>query len=139
LAMAAPNRQRAFRKAVVAHVTLAAAVALVLLHTPASLPVAGQVLLVTGIVEGAILIGWRLTQLPKSQALEFLLVSPVQPKSLFHSEAAVGLARLALVTLSGLPILGLLALCGRIAFDDVPVLTVMPLTWGAVTGLGLTT
>src|SRR5947209_4070057 len=115
LAMTAPNRQRAFRTAVVAHLLLAAGVALAVLRSPASLPVAGQVLLVAGIVEGAILVGWRLTQIPKSQALEFLLVSPVQPKRLFQYETAVGLARLALVTLSGVPVLCLLAAYGRIA------------------------
>jgi hypothetical protein len=34
----------------------------------------GHILLVAGVVEGATLIGWRLTQLPRSQALDFLLV-----------------------------------------------------------------
>ena len=48
--------------------------------------------------------GWRLTQIPKSQALEFLLVSPLRPRRLFLAEALVGLTRLALVTLSGLPL-----------------------------------
>ena len=42
---------------------------------------------------------WRLTQLPKSQALEFLLVSPLRPPWVFAAEAAVGVTRLALVTL----------------------------------------
>ena len=40
--------------------------------------------------------------------------------------------------MAGLPMLGLLALGGRLTFDDVPVLMLMPLTWGAVTGVGLT-
>src|SRR5262249_35920035 len=44
----------------------------------------------------------------------------------------------ALISLAGLPVLVLLALTGRITPEDVPVLLVMPLTWGAVTGLGLT-
>ena len=48
-----------------------------------------------------------------------MLVSPVQPKKVFRGEAAVGLARLALITLAGLPILTVLALTGRIAADDV--------------------
>jgi hypothetical protein len=63
----------------------------------------------------------------------------VQPKNVFHGEAAVGLARLALITLAGLPVLVVLALAGRIAADDIPALIIMPLTWGAITGLGLTT
>jgi hypothetical protein len=98
----------------------------------------GNLLLVAGIVEGAALVGWRLTQLPKSQALEFILVSPLRPMSFFAGEAAVGLALLALVTLSGLPVLLLLAADGRLDVLDPVVLVVMPWTWGAVTGLGLT-
>lgn len=137
LGMIAPNRQRSFRNAVVAHLALVSTLALALLHSPAALPTAGQVLLIAGIVEGAILIGWRLTQLPKSQALEFLLVSPVQPKRVYLGEVAVGLARLTLITSAGAPILVLLALCGRLLPEDVPLLLVMPLTWGAFAGLGL--
>src|SRR5947209_5903260 len=136
--MIAPNRQRSFRTAVVAHVSLVSALALALLHSAAVLPITGQILLIAGIVEGAVLVGWRLTQMPKSQALEFLLVSPVQPKRVYHGETAVGLARLAIITLAGLPVLVLLAMAGRLPLDDVPVLLLMPLTWGAVTGLGLT-
>ena len=90
LAMLAPNRQRSFRTAVCGHVLLAGVVTAAVLSNAALLPVAGQVLLIAGIVEGAIVIGWRLTQIPKSQVLEFLLVSPIQPKRIFLSEAAVG-------------------------------------------------
>jgi hypothetical protein len=138
LAMRTPSRQLSFRRSVGAHVLLVAACAAAVVLNPSALPVAGQVLLVEGIVEGAILIGWRLTQLPKSQALEFLLVSPVQPKRLFLAEAAVGLARLTFIAFAGLPILLLLTLTNWIALDDVPVIVLMPLTWGAVTGLVLT-
>ena len=95
-------------------------------------------LLIAGIVEGATLVGWRLTQLPKSQALEFLLVSPVQPRRLFLLEAGVGLARLALITLAGLPVLGLMIFHGNLIPTDVLALVLMPLTWGAITGIGLT-
>jgi hypothetical protein len=138
LGMIAPNRQRSFRRAVIAHVTLVSALALALLHSPAALPIIGQALLIAGIVEGAILIGWRLTQLPKSQSLEFLLVSPVQPKRVFLAEATVGLGRLTLITLAGGPVLVLLATAGLITFDDIAILLLMPLTWGAIAGLGLT-
>src|SRR3954466_972935 len=126
LGMVAPNRQRAFRTAGIAHLALVSALAAALVRSPAALPLAGQVLLIAGIVEGAVLVGWRLTQLPQSQALEFLLVSPLQPKRVFHGETAVGLARLALISLAGLPVLILLALAGRITPEDVPVLLVMP-------------
>src|SRR5262249_16869376 len=149
LAMLSPGRQLAFRRALVAHVILvgAGSWSVVCGGSPGFL---GHLLLVAGIVEGAVLIGWRLTQLPKSQALEFLLVSPLQARRLFLSEALVGLARLALVTLSGLPVLLLLTLLGRrdagtfgllspgLASVDLGPLLLMPFTWGAVTGLGLT-
>ncbi|HEX4591952.1 MAG TPA: hypothetical protein VH120_18585, partial [Gemmataceae bacterium] len=138
LAMVAPNRQRSFRTTVVMHVVLVVALSATLVRSPTALPLIGQVLLIAGIVEGATLVGWRLTQVPKSQALEFLLVSPIQPKRVFYGEVAVGLARLGLITFAGLPVFVLSAMSGRIAQSDVPVLIVMPLTWGAITGLGLT-
>jgi hypothetical protein len=47
----------------------------------------------------------------------------------------VGLARLALVTLSGLPVFAWRAADGRLDPLDVPVLLVVPWTWGALTGL----
>lgn len=142
LAMVSPGRQRTFRRAVITHflVLAAAAVGVESSGTPARvLPLLGQLLLVAGIVEGAVLIGWRLTQLPKSQALEFLLVSPLRPRRVFLAEALVGLGRLALVTLSGLPVLVLLWVRGLFDPADLVLLLVMPYTWGAITGLGLTT
>src|SRR5205823_6180504 len=99
------SRQIAFRRIVAVHLALlAGAYALMrLLGRGGPAEVLGHTLLVAGIVEGAVLIGWRLTQLPKSQALEFLLVSPLRPRNLFLAEALVGLAKLTLVTLAGLP------------------------------------
>jgi hypothetical protein len=91
-----------------------------------------------GIVEGALLIGWRLTQVPRSRSLEFLLVSPMHPGRVFLFEALVGLAWLSLVTLAGMPILILLAADGLISPDTLVPLLLMPLTWGALTGLVLT-
>src|SRR5262249_19599835 len=88
-------------------------------------------------VEGALLLGWRLTQLPRSQALEFLLVSPLRPPRVFLAEALVGVCRLALVTLAGLPVLALLAADGFLDTADLAPLLVVPRTWGALTGLGL--
>jgi hypothetical protein len=139
LAMLAPNRQRSFRRAVVLHVLFCTAVVIAVANNHATLPVGGQMLLVAAIVEGATLVGWRLTQLPNSQALEFLLVSPMQPRRLFLLEAGVGLARLALISLAGLPVLGLLIFHGAVTLSDLPALVLMPLTWGAITGIGLTT
>jgi hypothetical protein len=89
-------------------------------------------------VEGAVLVGWRLTQLPKSQALEFLLVSPLRPFRVLVSEALVGITLLSFVTLTGLPLLLLLVASGILAPLDILVFVGLPLTWGALTGLLLT-
>ncbi|MBL8795491.1 MAG: hypothetical protein JNM56_16420 [Planctomycetia bacterium] len=140
LAMLSPTRQRAFRRAVVIHgLVLLAAVLSVVNRSPTGTVLLGQLLLVTGIVEGALLVGWRLTQIPKSQALEFLLITPQLPRGVFLSEALTGLARFALITLSGLPVLVWLILEGKLLPSDLGPLLFMPFTWGAVTALGLTT
>ena len=135
LAMVSPGRQSAFRRTVIMHVLLLAGLAYALQKVPPDrLHVFGHTLLVAGIVEGAALIGWRLAQLPKSQALEFLLVSPLQPKRVFISEAMVGISRLALVTLSGLPVFALMVWTGRIeAPDALALLRHRP----GIDGLGL--
>jgi hypothetical protein len=137
LAALSPTRQLAFRKAVAAHLVVVAIglVSLVYLHAPA--PVLGHILLVAGIVEGATLIGWRLTQLPRSQALEFLLVSPMAPERVFVAESLVGLGRLGFATLAGLPLLIGLVVGGYLQMVDLVPLLVMPFTWGAIAGLGL--
>src|SRR5262249_42756032 len=108
------------------------------LGTSAGAPLLGHVLLTAGIVEGAMLIGWRLAQVPRSQSLEFLLVSPLRPFWLFTAEALVGRPRLALVSLSGLPVLMLLLVAGVVDPLTLLLLLLMPFTWGAVTGLALT-
>lgn len=139
LAMTSPGRQHAFRRLVIAHALIAAIAVLALRGRGDSASILGNVLLVLGIVEGALVIGWRLTQLPKSQALEFLLVSPLRPPRVLLAEALVGVARLALVTLSGLPVLLLLVLDGVFIPGDLLPLVLAPLVWGSVTGLALTT
>lgn len=134
LAFQSASGQIAFRRAVAIHVALVAGIWIMPMRSMTPY----LTLLIAGIIEGAWLLGWRLAQLPKSQALEFLLVTPLRPAGVFLGEACVGLTRLALVTLAGLPILALLAETGRLDVLDVPVLLVMPFTWGAITGLGLT-
>jgi hypothetical protein len=140
VAMAAPGRQVAFRRAAVGHLAfVAVAVGLVAWRpSPEILRAVGYALLVAGIVEGAVLIGWRLAQLPKSQALEFLLTSPIHPWRLFLAEAVVGLARFSLVQLAGFPLLLLLVVDGRWSVDDLALSIGLPFVWGALTGLGLT-
>jgi hypothetical protein len=98
----------------------------------------GYLAFVLGLIEGAAFIGWRLTQLPKSQALEFLLVSPVRPKRVFVSEAAVGIVRFFLVQIAGLPFWAVAVVTGIIDPLDLIPLAVMPAVWGIVTGLALT-
>jgi hypothetical protein len=139
-AMRAPGRHLAFRRTVGLHVVLLAAVGWTAARSgsPGTLTAVGYFTLVLGIVEGAALVGWRLTQLPKSQALEFLLVSPVQPRRVFLAEALVGVGRFALVCLAGLPVLLGMVLSGVVELADLWVLALMPFTWGVVAGLGLT-
>jgi hypothetical protein len=139
LAARSPSRQGTFRRAVVAHLLLVAFAGFVVAREGhgQSHALLGHLLLVAGVVEGALLVGWRLTQLPRSQALEFLLVSPIRPARLLRAEAAVGLTLFGLVTLSGLPILALLAGVGLLDPLDLVPLLLMPWTWGAITGVGL--
>src|SRR5207253_1489353 len=121
LAAVSPTRQAAFRTAVLLHLAIVAGGAWLVAgpYPRAAAPWLGHLLLIAGIVEGAALVGWRLTQLPKSQALEFLLVSPLRPRWVLLVEALVGLARLGLVTLAGLPVLVLLVVTGRIEWADL--------------------
>jgi hypothetical protein len=139
LAAQSPPRQQAFRQVVVAHLTLLAGGAAFARGGEADggKVLLGHLLLLAGIVEGAVLLGWRLTQLPKSQALEFLLVTLLRPGRVFLAEALVGLARLALTTLAGLPVLVLLTVDRHLQEEDVIPLLLMPFTWGALAGLVL--
>jgi hypothetical protein len=140
LAAQSPTRQTTFRRLLLAHLLLLAGACWALSHQPIGRPATllGHLLLVAGIIEGALLIGWRLTQLPRSQALEFLLVSPLRPPRLLLAEALVGLTQLGFLALAGMPVLVLLVADGRLdPLDPLPLL-IMPWTWGAITGLGLT-
>ena len=139
--MISPARQFAFRRATVFHLLILSGLGWAPwrpLRLPARSSLFGHALVALGIVEGAALVGWRLTQLPKSQSLEFLLSSPTRPWRIFFSEAFVGVCRLALVTLSGVPILLLLLFTGALESIDLAPLLLVPFTWGAVTGIGLT-
>jgi len=140
LGMIAPGRQLGFRRAIVAHLLILSALAwgLALSPTQSALIFVGHALVAAGIVEGAALIGWRLTQLPKSQSLEFLLSSPTRPWVIFLAEALVGICRFALVTFAGLPILLLMLFGGMIEPIDLLPLLLLPFTWGAIAGIGLT-
>jgi hypothetical protein len=140
LAAQSPTRQRTFRRIVLAHLLLLAGAFWAMSREAPGRPAVllGHLTLVAGIVEGALLVGWRLTQLPRSQALEFLLVSPLRPPWLLLAEALVGLTQLALVTFASLPLFLLLVADGRLDPLDLVPLLVMPFLWGTLTGLGLT-
>ena len=137
IAMIAPARQLSFRRIAVGHALFVATLAWLTATdgTPHGITTFGYVLLALAMVEGATLIGWRLTQLPKSQALEFLLVSPVQPKRVFAAEALVGLSRFALVWFGGLPVYLALILSGAITPLDLWPLAALPFIWGAAIAL----
>src|SRR5262245_53656732 len=111
-----PTRQNTFRVVVVTHLMVVAGAMLLVMTRQSSPQLLGHLLLVAGIVEGAVLIGWRLTQLTKSQALEFLLVTPLPSGFVLVAEALVGLARLILVTWCGFPVLLLLVVNGFLAW-----------------------
>lgn len=137
IAMLAPARQLTFRRVAVGHALFLGLLAWVTAAdgTPQGVSIFGYVSLIVAMVEGSALIGWRLTQLPKSQALEFLLVSPLQPKRVFAAEALVGLSRFALVWLGGLPVYLALIMCGAITGTDLWPLAVLPLIWGTASAL----
>ncbi|MGF1581655.1 MAG: hypothetical protein ACFCD0_20190 [Gemmataceae bacterium] len=134
-----PTRQFAFRGLVAFHlILLTLTVAIIETRPSLSISLLGIVMLITGIVEGALVIGWRLTQLPKTRALEFLLASPLHPSRIFLTELAMGCLRLFFVTISALPLLVLLWADKKITvLDMLPMLT-LPFVWGCLTGLLLT-
>lgn len=140
LAMVAPARQAVFRRVAAIHVLLCAVIAWGIVTSSDSrvTELGSYVLLCAGIVEGAALIGWRLTQIPKSQAMEFLLASPIQPKRLFAAESLVGIVRFVLIQLSGIAPLGMMVFFGRLHWVDLVFLQVYPVLWGIVAGLALT-
>ena len=137
IAMLAPARQLTFRRVAVGHALFLALTAWLTAAagTPHGLTTFAYVSLALAMVEGAALLGWRLTQLPKSQALEFLLVSPLRPRGVFAAEALVGLGRFALVWLGGLPVYLALLLDGAIDPVDLLPLAVLPFAWGAAVAL----
>ncbi len=139
-AMLAPGRQLTFRRTVVAHVVFVSALvgAAIQARSLETLTTVAQLTLILGIVEGAALVGWRLTQMPKSQSLEFLLTSPLQPRRVFVAEAVVGIARFALVWLAGVPVLLGLVFVGTVDLRDMLPIAVMPFVWGVVTAILLT-
>jgi hypothetical protein len=140
VAMQAPARHLAFRRMVIFHVLICTLGSYLASTTPVQDAVTffGYCLLALALVEGAAVVGWRLTQLPKSPALEFLLTSPIQPRRLFAAEALVGVVRFTLIQLAGVPAVGSLIFIARIEMIDFYPLLFMPYLWGLLTGLAIT-
>lgn len=140
LATVSPSRRRAFAGVALAHLGALALLFLAIRIGAIEQPrlAVGNFLIVAGIVEGALLLGWRLTQLPKSQALEFILVSPLESTRFLFCEALVAASRLVLVTFTGVPLLLWLFRQGAIDGSDLIALLLLPLAWGLATGVGLT-
>lgn len=132
-----PTRQSSFRSMVTAHLAMMLGCIYFLRIGVLSPAVMATFMVVAGVFEGAILVGWRLTQMPKSRALEFILASPLRPTLVFATEATIGILFLALVTLSGLPLWLWLILDGYLQWHHLPLVMLMPFVWGTFLGLNL--
>lgn len=137
------KRQRLLRQLAAIHTLVLTITMVAALHWKTSSPGAalveatGLAALLLGIVEGSLLVGWRLAQWPKSQALELLLITSLSPISAMLGEQLAGIALLGLVSLSSLPLMAWGVGAEWITFEDAAVLTLMGWLWGSVTGLGL--
>jgi hypothetical protein len=141
LAGRSPSRQRVFRLLVMVHVLVLSATALVVMQNqmPRTFSMMGFAHLMLGIVEGALAIGWRLVQWPKSQSLEPLLLANLSSRSVMSGEIAVGMSQMGLLSLSGIPILVMLASLGWTDGSAIFLLPLQSFLWGSAVGLGLVT
>jgi hypothetical protein len=137
--MRSHSRQGAFRRSVVAHTSIHLGLALLLLRDSrlSTIQFVAYFSIALAIIEGAFFLGWRLTQLPKSEAMEFMLVSPVQSHQFFFAEASVSFTRYVFIQLASLPIWIVVIQYGVLTTMDLPGLILIPLLWGAIIGFGL--
>ena len=134
-----PSRQRLFRWMVVLHLAVLG-MALLMLGASRSgrvFSILGDAHVLLGIVEGSILIGWRLAQWPKSQALEPLLLANLSSRAVMAGEQSVGIGQLVLLSLSGVPVLVLASALGWIDPASILLLPIQTLIWGSLVGFGL--
>lgn len=133
------SRQATFRQMVGVHLLVVGvavlAMSLGIVRNPVHL--FGFTLLIAGVVEGALMIGWRLTQWPKSKALELLMISPLTPRWAMIGEQMVGLTLLLFVVLSATPMLAFAVNRGWLTRTEAIALASLAVTWGCVTGFGL--
>ena len=97
----------------------------------------GWALLAAGIADGGALLGWRLAQLPKSPALEPLLLAPAPPWRTMLAEQAVGAALTLHSALAALPPLALLVGVGWLDPFDAAAIWALALAAAWALGLGL--
>lgn len=135
-----PSRQRAFRRLLIVHqlVLLGVAWLGISARDRNLFELLAFTLLVCGIVEGALVLGWRLTQLPKSPSLESLLLSPLPAPLVLLGEQMVGLSLLAMLSISSAPLLALFVGLGWLDPAHAALAILFALTWGCITGFGLT-
>jgi hypothetical protein len=134
-----PSRQRFFRTMGVIHFLVLAAVILIVFQGH-RIPIAAAVgdgIILLGIVEGALVVGWRLVQWPKSRALEPLLLANLSSASVMAGEQVVGLTMLASLQIVSLPLLTILHSYGHLPFYSLWLFPLQGLLWGALTGFGL--
>jgi hypothetical protein len=134
-----PSRQRLWRWLIVVHWAVLC-LTLALLTSQRSnrvFSMLGYAHILLGIVEGSLVIGWRLVQWPKSQSLEPLLLANLSSRAVMAGEQAVGLAQLATLAASGIPLLVYAATCGWIDPVCVLLLPMQTFLWGSVVGFGL--
>jgi hypothetical protein len=109
-----------------------------LARSPALPETVGFTLLTAGIVEGAIVLGWRLVQLPRSRSLEPILLSPVSAPAILLGEQMVGLTAFTFLCLSGIPTLAGVVALGWLDAVDAGAFVAGGFVWGCITGYGLT-
>ena len=90
--------------------------------------------LLSAIVLGAFLTGWRLSQWPKSRAAEFQMVTPARDIELIGGELVAGIFRTSIVVLSGAPLIALLWGLKWITAIDALALVVVPWIAGCLSG-----
>ncbi len=134
-----PTRQRLFRWMVVLHLAVLGLAVLMLSGNRSGrlFSILGDAHVLLGIVEGAILVGWRLAQWPKSQALEPLLLANLSSRSVMAGEQSVGIGQLFLLALSGVPVLVLASMLGWLDPASIFLLPLQSLIWGSLVGFGL--
>jgi hypothetical protein len=152
LAGRSPTRRKAFLQLAVVHVVCLGFVAVLGVWghsqrvelptaaratTPRLVEWLGWTLLVAGIVEGALVVGWRLTQLPKSRALEPLLLSPAPAWQTLLGEQLVGLVQLLWISLAGVPVLAFLVGRGYLPWEYAAAVWSLGFGWGVFTGVAL--